>query len=153
MARIRNDRASGRGVTWAQLCRQALALPGVVEGTSYRTAALHVGKTLLARLKEDGVTVVVRVDVADRDVLLQACPEAFFLTDHYVGHPWILVRLGSVHGPMLTELLKRAWALASTPPRKHILTQTDRTRRTALAGTGQPASRTRQSSKRRRTMR
>jgi len=98
-----------RGTTWGEFCRAALALPGVVEGTSYRTPALHARKKLLARLKEDGETVAVRVELADRDFLLQADPEAFFLTDHYVGYPWLLVRLRRVRPGMRMDLFERAW--------------------------------------------
>jgi hypothetical protein len=37
-------------VTWDDVRRLALALPKVVEGTSYGTAAFHVGKKFLLRL-------------------------------------------------------------------------------------------------------
>jgi hypothetical protein len=59
-----------------------------VEGTSYHTPALFFRQKLLARLKEDGETAAFRVDLFDRDVLLQADPSAFFLTDHYRAYPW-----------------------------------------------------------------
>jgi hypothetical protein len=103
-----------RGITWRELCRKAAALPGVVQGSSYRTPALFVEKKLLARLKEDGETAAVRVNLADRDVLLHADPDAFFLTDHYVGYPWILVRLTRVPRGLLMELLQQAWQGAAT---------------------------------------
>ena len=56
--------------------------PAVQEGTSYSTPALHVRRKLLARLREDGETVAIRVELLDRDVLLAADPRAFFVTDH-----------------------------------------------------------------------
>jgi len=102
-----------RGITWQELCRKAAALPGVTQGSSYRTPALFVEKKLVARLKEDGDTVAIRVDLADRDVLLHADPDAFFLTDHYVGYPWILVRLARVPRGLLMELLQQAWQRAA----------------------------------------
>jgi hypothetical protein len=98
-----------RGTTWARACALALQLPGVAEGTSYRTPALYVGKKLLARLKEDGETAAVRVDFLDRDALLQMDPAAFFLTDHYRPHPWVLVRLKQVPAKMLEQLFEQAW--------------------------------------------
>ncbi len=98
-----------RGITWQQLCELGLSLPGVVQGSSYGTPALHVAKVLLVRLKEDGQTAVVRVEPVDRDVLLQLDPDAFFLTDHYVGYPWILVRLARVRKDVLSEMLEQAW--------------------------------------------
>ena len=70
--------------------------PGVVKGTSYRTPAFHVRKKLLARLKEDAETVALRIDLFDRDVILDLDPVAFYLTDHYRPYSAILVRLKQV---------------------------------------------------------
>ena len=99
----------GRGTTWDRFCKDAVRLPGVEPGTSYATPALHVRKKLLARLREDGETVAVRVDFLDRDVLLEADPAAFFLTDHYRPYPWILIRLAKVRHASALEVLERAW--------------------------------------------
>ena len=98
-----------RGVTWSQVCELALRLPGVERGTSYGTPSLHVRKKFLARLKEDGETVAIRVDFADRDVLIELDPAAFYVTDHYVGHPAMLVRLKQVRFAMLERLIEQAW--------------------------------------------
>ncbi len=100
---------AARGTTWRRLCDAALALPGVQEGTSYSTPALHVRKKLLARLREDGETVAIRVDLLDRDVLLAADPRAFFVTDHYLAYPLMLVRLSEAEHGMVVELLEQAW--------------------------------------------
>jgi hypothetical protein len=108
--------ATARGTTWDEVCRDAARLPGVVLGTSYRTPALFVRKKLLARLREDGETVAVRTEKIDRDVLLAADPAAFFLTDHYRAHPWILVRLARARPALLMALLEQAWR--RTAPRK-----------------------------------
>jgi len=63
----------------------------------------------LARLKEDGETVAIRADFADRDVLLELDPAAFYLTDHYRNHPAMLVRLKQVRPGMLDDLIEQAW--------------------------------------------
>jgi hypothetical protein len=52
-----------------------------------------VKKRFLARLKEDGETLVVKVGDEERDILLAADPEVFFLTPHYFGYPTVLIRL------------------------------------------------------------
>jgi hypothetical protein len=92
----------------------ALALPGVTEGTSYGTPGLHVRKKLLARLKEDGVTLVLRVNLDEKEHLMEASPDAFFETDHYKGWPAVLVRLPVVDEQVLKVLLIRYWrSLAS----------------------------------------
>jgi hypothetical protein len=100
---------SARGSSWQRLCRDALELPGVTTGTSYRTPALFVRKKLLARLREDGESVALRVELLDRDVLLAADPTTFFLTDHYRGYPWVLVRLKRARHAAALEVLEQAW--------------------------------------------
>jgi hypothetical protein len=110
----------GRGTTWERLCKDAMRLPGVEPGTSYGTPALHVRKKLLARLREDAETVAVRVDFLDRDVLLEADPAAFFLTDHYRAYPWILIRLASARHASALDVLERAWRAVA--PRRLVAT-------------------------------
>jgi len=100
----------------------ALAVPGVEEGTSYGTPAFKVSGKLLARLHQDGESLVVYVEPDARDLLLRADPEAFYLTDHYAAHPWVLVRLARVQRGPLAVLIEEAWrsrapqrSLARTP--------------------------------------
>jgi hypothetical protein len=107
-------RASGAGrrparVTWAVVCRLALALKGVEESTSYGTPALKVGGKLIARLREDGETVAVRTGFLERQERMAADPEAFFLTDHYLNYPAVVVRLAKVERAELKELLTETW--------------------------------------------
>jgi hypothetical protein len=98
-----------RGITWAAVCKHAMKLPGVELGTSYGTPALRVRNKLLVRLKEDGESVVVIIDFADRDVLLEMDPAAFYLTDHYRPYPTMLVRLSEVRVDMIERLLEETW--------------------------------------------
>ncbi|MFI5010839.1 MAG: MmcQ/YjbR family DNA-binding protein [Hyphomicrobiales bacterium] len=91
----------------------ALALPGIEEGTSYGTPALKVGKRLLARLKEDGETLVLRLGFDEREMLMEAEPQTFFITDHYRAYPSVLVRLAHVHPPTLRRLIEQAWREAA----------------------------------------
>jgi hypothetical protein len=97
------------GATWATVCRLALKLPGVEQGFSYGTPALRVRKRFLARLKEDGETMAIKIDFADRDVLLEMDPKAFYLTEHYRPYPAVLVRLKEVRRDVLQRLLEQAW--------------------------------------------
>ena len=91
----------------------ALALPGVEEGTSYGTPAWKAKGKLMARLREDGETLVVRIEPDARDLLMRSEPETFFVTDHYVGHPWVLVKLPRVERGALAALLEEAWRLVA----------------------------------------
>jgi hypothetical protein len=96
-------------VTFATVRRMALQFPGVEEGSSYGTPALRVKGKFLARLKEDGGTLVVRIDQDEREAWMAADPETFFITNHYRGWPAMLVRLSSVDRGELRKLLELAW--------------------------------------------
>ena len=100
-----------RRVTWATVRDLALSLSGVEESTSYRTPAMKVGGKLIARLKEDGETIVVPMTIDERDVRIEADPDVFFVTDHYVPWPYVLVRLAKVTRTDLRELLQDAWRM------------------------------------------
>lgn len=100
------------GITYADVCKLALKLTGVERSTSYGTAALKVRGKLMARLKEDGETLVLKTTFDDRQRLLAAQPDVFYLTDHYVSYPWILVRLPLIDGAFFSELITEAWRLA-----------------------------------------
>lgn len=97
-----------RKLSLATIRRTVSALPGVEEGTSYGTPAWrHKGK-LLARLHQDGRSIVLKVGNETRDHLLQADPETFFVTDHYVGYPMVLARLDRLSAADLKKVLLRA---------------------------------------------
>ena len=100
-------------MTFADVRKIALALENVQESTSYGTPAFKVRGKLVARLREDGETLVVGMDFDQREELLAADPDTYYLTDHYVNYPWILVRLPLVHADALRDLLRGAVRLAS----------------------------------------
>lgn len=87
----------------------AADLPAVELSTSYGTPALKVKGKLMARLKEDGETLVLRVDWDERERLLAVHPGVFFLTDHYRGGPWVLLRLRTAKPAQLKAGLAHAW--------------------------------------------
>jgi hypothetical protein len=100
-------------LTFDEVRQLALALPEVEEGKSYGTPAFKVRGKFLSRLKEDGETLVVRIDMDERDILMTANPEAFYITDHYRGYPAMLVRMATVEPDELRELLEGAWRLVA----------------------------------------
>jgi hypothetical protein len=91
--------------------RLSLAFPGVEEGLSYGTPGFRVRGKFLARLWEDGVTLVVKCGDDERDFRMKADPETFFITDHYRGYPTVLVRLARVTETDLQDVLEQAWRL------------------------------------------
>jgi len=98
-------------VTLATVRRLALAFPGVEEGLSYGTPGFRVRGKFLARMKEDGETLVVKCGDDERDFRMKADPETFFITDHYRGYPTVLVRLTRVTTTDLRDVLEQAWRL------------------------------------------
>jgi hypothetical protein len=101
-------------MTFDAVRKIALALDRVGESTSYGTPAFKVRGKLVARLREDGETLVVGMDLDQRAELLAADPDTYYLTDHYLNYPWILVRLQRVHPDALRDLLRGAVRLASS---------------------------------------
>ena len=95
--------------------KAALLLAGVEESTSYGTAALKVRGKLLARLKEDQTTLVLRVTWEEREPLLTMYPEQFFLTEHYRNGPWVLLRLKAASSAQVKAAVSHAWQ--QTAPR------------------------------------
>ena len=91
----------------------ALRLPGVEEGTSYGTPALRVRRRFMARLREDGETLVVRVRPEERPGLLAERPDLFALTPHYEGSALVLMRLGAARREEVEDMLLAAWRLVA----------------------------------------
>jgi hypothetical protein len=95
--------------------RLALALPGVEEATWYGTPGFKVKGKGFTRLKEkpDGVIVLGVGTLLERDFLLESDPAVFFITDHYRDYPALLIRLAAIGEDALTELLTMAWRRAA----------------------------------------
>jgi hypothetical protein len=96
-------------VTFETVRHLARDFPGVEDGTSYGTPALKVRGALLARLREDGETLVLKTTFVDRELLIRANPDAYFFTDHYRDYPWVLVRLSRIRPAELRERIEEAW--------------------------------------------
>ena len=108
------------GQAYARYLRIALALPGTEESTSYGTPAVKVKGKLLSRLRTEAEgALVLRCDFVDRQILLQADPGTFFLTDHYRDYPCILVRLDKIHDAAFADIVLRGWRAVA--PRKLIV--------------------------------
>ncbi len=102
-------KARRTGLTYAAAEKIALALPGVEAATSYGMPALRVQKKFLARLREPDVMVLTAIDDVEKEFLLATQPDTFFITDHYAGHPTILIRLSQVDCAQLKEMFARSW--------------------------------------------
>src|ERR1700737_3038601 len=100
-----------KAVTFELIRKLAMQHPGVEDGTSYGTAALRVKGKFLARLKEDGESVVFRVGFDERDLLMQTKPKVFYITDHYLGYPAVLFRMSAATRKEAADIVEMAWRL------------------------------------------
>jgi hypothetical protein len=104
-------------MTFDDVGKIALALPGVEAGTYYGTAAYKVAGKTIVRLREDGETIVLfGVPPEEREVICDAEPEVYFFTDHYRDWPLVLVRLSAAGPEHVRPFLERAWRAKA--PRK-----------------------------------
>jgi hypothetical protein len=98
---------------YSKVEKLAAAWPGVERSTSYGTPALKVRGKLMARLREDEVTLVLRTTWDERERLMATYPGIFFVTDHYLKYPWLLVNLATVRESLLRTALEQAWRLVA----------------------------------------
>jgi hypothetical protein len=92
----------------------ALALPGAEASTSYGTPSVKIRGKILSRWRTEAEgAVAIRCDFLDRQILLQTQPDVFFLTDHYVNYPMVLMRIEKTSRDVLIDVLERAWRLVA----------------------------------------
>jgi hypothetical protein len=96
----------------------ARSLPGSEEGTSWGTRALKIDGQMFAciptnKSAEPG-SLAVRVDFVQRDELLAADPDTYYLKEHYVNYPCVLVRLARIHDDALRDLLRMGYEFVRT---------------------------------------
>jgi hypothetical protein len=97
-----------------------LAIPGTDERLWFREPSVFIHDRFLAKThkKEDAVTLQVG-SMEMRDMMLEAEPELFYITDHYKNFPFVLIRLSALTKTVLKEILAgRAAQLAAMPPIK-----------------------------------
>ncbi len=102
-----------------------LALPGTeaspgpgtlwVRGTAvFETPSVRVCGKVLSRWRTEAEgALALRCGLLDRQILLQAQPDIFFVTDHYASYPMILMRMERVSPAVLTDVIERAWRLVA----------------------------------------
>ena len=99
-------------VGWDTVREIALSFPEVEESGQERTVFKVRGKAFAWAARErDGGGLAVRVDGDDKQLLLEANPEAYFSSPHYRGYPAVQVRLDSIARDELAERLEDAWLI------------------------------------------
>jgi hypothetical protein len=97
-------------MTFEDVGKLALALPGVEAATCYGMPAFRVGGKLLCCLRQDlDALVLIDTPVEEREVMCEAEPEVYFFTDHYRDWPAVLVRLAAATDDHVRGYLDRSW--------------------------------------------
>ena len=97
-------------------------LPDVEVTTSWGAPALKVGGKMFVCIATNKAaepdSLVVMMDFAERDLLVEEDPDTYYLKDHYVGYPCVLVRLSCVQPDALHDLVVGAHRYVSAKTRK-----------------------------------
>ncbi|MGH9150729.1 MAG: MmcQ/YjbR family DNA-binding protein [Acidimicrobiales bacterium] len=100
---------------WRLVCKLASQLPEVEEGPTYGERALRVRGSIFARQLRDKRGVVVKVSLAEREVLCAAEPGVYSVPPEYRNYALMVVRLASVGGAAMRARLEAAWRLSAPP--------------------------------------
>ena len=89
------------------------ALPGVEESTGRGAPSLKVRGKLLTcpaiHKSAEPHSLVVKIGFDQRAKLIAADPDVYYVTDHYLNYPTVLVRMSRIHSDALRGLLGMAW--------------------------------------------
>jgi hypothetical protein len=101
-----------RGSTFKTVESIGRTLPDVEMTTSWGQPTLKVGGRMFACIAShksaEPNSLVVMMDFADRDALIEDDPGTYYLKEHYLNYPCVLVRLSRVHRDALHDLITGA---------------------------------------------
>ena len=100
-------------LTFDTVRKIALTIDHAEESTSYGTPAFKIGGKLFARQHNEPDWLVLATTFEEREELMAADPETYFITDHYLKYPWVLVRMSRIHRDALGDLVRRAARVAA----------------------------------------
>ena len=110
-----------RVTTFADVESIARSLPDVEITTAWGQPALKVRGRMFACMaahkSAEPNSLVVMVDVAERDALIADEPHTYYVKEHYLAHPSVLVRLSKIRSDALRDLLAGAHRRVSSRAR------------------------------------
>jgi hypothetical protein len=102
-----------RGYTFKTVESIGRTLPDVEVTTTWGKPTLKVrGKMFVciaSHRSAEPNTLVVMMDFADRDALIEDDPDTYYLKDHYLNYPCVLVQLSRVRADALRDLVTGAY--------------------------------------------
>jgi len=111
-----------RGQTFKAVEAIGRTLPEVEVTTTWGQPTLKVrGKMFVCIASHKSAepnTLVVMMDFGDRDALIEDDPDTYYLKEHYVNYPCVLVRLSRVDADALHDLVTGAHRYISAKTRR-----------------------------------
>jgi hypothetical protein len=102
-----------RGYTFKTVESIGRTLSDVEVTTTWGKPALKAGGKMFVCIAShksaEPNTLVVIMDFADRDALIEDDPDTYYLKDHYLNYPCVLVRLSRVGADALRDLVTGAY--------------------------------------------
>jgi hypothetical protein len=106
-------------LTYGDVLKFGLRLPGSEEGQAWGTPVLRVNGTIFTGIpihkSAEPNSVMFRVDFADRDLLIEEQPDVYYTAAHYENYPCVLVRLARLNRDALEDLVRMAYRYSSRP--------------------------------------
>ena len=97
---------------WDTVREIALSLPEVEEAGQERTVYKVRGKSFAWAARErDGGGLGIRVDGAEKQLILDSNPDVYFTSPHYNGWPGLQIRLETIDREKLQMRLEDAWLI------------------------------------------
>ena len=123
-----------RGLTFDDVARVGLELPGTEEATAYGGRCLKVNGRhfcgIAVNKSAEPNSLILHVSAAERDVMIEEQPDLYYTAEHYENYDCVLVRLSGLDRELLGDLLRLShrFVAAKGPARRR--TSTTRKRKT-----------------------
>ena len=109
-------------MTIATAIKMGAALPNVEQTTSWGAPTLKArGKMMACKAINKSAepnTLVVCIAISERDELIAADPNTYYLKPHYENYPCVLVRLSRIQSDALRDLLRMGWEFARSQAKR-----------------------------------
>jgi hypothetical protein len=103
----------------AEARKAMLSLEGTVESPYFGKPSVFYQENFVGRVHDKEDAVALRVGTIEmRDVMLEAEPKLFYITDHYKPWPMLLARLDALNTRLLKELVTARMKEIDAKPRK-----------------------------------
>ncbi|MGP3925155.1 MULTISPECIES: MmcQ/YjbR family DNA-binding protein [unclassified Streptomyces] len=103
-------------ITSEDVRRTALSLPETTEKTAWDMPTFRVAGKMFATLPEDETSMAVRCPKLERDELVLAEPDKFWVAAHEADFAWVRVRLAALDDmDELSDILTDSWRQAAPP--------------------------------------